>query len=237
MKPDFASSSPGQRRPARRLAMRAGRVLVAAVALAAAMIASACGNSDPLAAKGDCTSDALIIGSANFPESETVANIYAEALRVNGFKVDTKFNIGSPRGLHPRTAPVRDLADPRLHRQPAAIPRQRRHGHRRRRGERRTHQALGDDLAIAHARPRRGQGRGGGHSRDGRQVEPEVHRRPRAALGRGEVRCARRIPGARGRTAGPGEATTAWIITAAQLRADRRRRRPGDGGARWSTAR
>ncbi len=75
--------------------VRAGRVLAAAVALAAAMIVSACGNSDPLAAKGDCTSDALIIGSADFPESETVATIYTEVLRINGFKVDTKFNLGN----------------------------------------------------------------------------------------------------------------------------------------------
>ncbi|WP_442945667.1 ABC transporter substrate-binding protein [Nocardia sp. SSK8] len=75
--------------------MRAARVLAAAVALAAAMIVSACGNSDPLAAKGDCTSDALIIGSANFPESQTVANIYTEVLRINGFKVDTKFDVGN----------------------------------------------------------------------------------------------------------------------------------------------
>ncbi|WP_278263655.1 ABC transporter substrate-binding protein [Nocardia sp. AG03] len=59
------------------------------------MIVSACGNSDPLAAKGDCTSDALIIGSADFPESETVATIYTEVLRINGFKVDTKFNLGN----------------------------------------------------------------------------------------------------------------------------------------------
>ncbi|MFB7876011.1 MULTISPECIES: ABC transporter substrate-binding protein [unclassified Nocardia] len=58
------------------------------------MIVSACGNTDPMAAKGDCASDALIIGSADFPESETVATIYTEVLRINGFKVDTEFNIG-----------------------------------------------------------------------------------------------------------------------------------------------
>ncbi|MFD3637673.1 glycine betaine ABC transporter substrate-binding protein, partial [Streptomyces sp. NPDC058664] len=101
MKTAFASSSTRQRRPARSLAVRAGRVLAAAVALAAAMILASCGNSDPLAAKGDCTSDALIVGSANFPESETVANIYTEALRINGFKVDTKFDIGSREAYIP----------------------------------------------------------------------------------------------------------------------------------------
>ncbi|MFD3746068.1 ABC transporter substrate-binding protein [Nocardia sp. NPDC058633] len=65
------------------------------------MIVSACGNTDPLAAKGDCTSDALIVGSANFPESETVANIYTEVLRINGFNVDTKFDIGSREAYIP----------------------------------------------------------------------------------------------------------------------------------------
>ncbi|WP_174817278.1 ABC transporter substrate-binding protein [Nocardia brasiliensis] len=65
------------------------------------MILSACGNSDPLASKGDCDGDGLIVGSANFPESETVAEIYAEVLRVNGFQVDTKLNIGSREAYVP----------------------------------------------------------------------------------------------------------------------------------------
>lgn len=99
MKTTFTSAPHGK--PARRLAVRAGRVIAAAVALAAAMVMAACGNSDPLAAKGDCASDALIIGSANFPESETVANIYTEVLRINGFKVDTNFNIGSREAYIP----------------------------------------------------------------------------------------------------------------------------------------
>ncbi|WP_378743220.1 ABC transporter substrate-binding protein [Nocardia brasiliensis] len=65
------------------------------------MILSACGNSDPLAGKGSCEGDGLIVGSANFPESETVAEIYAEVLRINGFKVDTKLNIGSREAYVP----------------------------------------------------------------------------------------------------------------------------------------
>ncbi|QIS07791.1 glycine/betaine ABC transporter substrate-binding protein [Nocardia brasiliensis] len=84
-----------------RLALRAARFLFAAAALAVAMILSACGNSDPLASKGDCDGDGLIVGSANFPESETVAEIYAEVLRVNGFQVDTKLNIGSREAYVP----------------------------------------------------------------------------------------------------------------------------------------
>ncbi|WP_441955033.1 ABC transporter substrate-binding protein [Nocardia sp. 2TAF39] len=81
--------------------MRASRVLAAAAALAVAMVLSACGNSDPLGAKGSCEGDGLIVGSANFPESETIANVYAEVLRVNGFTVDTKLNIGSREAYIP----------------------------------------------------------------------------------------------------------------------------------------
>ncbi|MGO4617761.1 ABC transporter substrate-binding protein [Nocardia sp. 2YAB30] len=65
------------------------------------MVLSACGNSDPLGAKGSCEGDGLIVGSANFPESETIANVYAEVLRVNGFTVDTKLNIGSREAYIP----------------------------------------------------------------------------------------------------------------------------------------
>ncbi|WP_406282253.1 ABC transporter substrate-binding protein [Nocardia sp. NBC_00881] len=65
------------------------------------MILSSCGNSDPLGAKGSCEGEGLIVGSANFPESETIANVYAEVLRVNGFTVDTKLNIGSREAYIP----------------------------------------------------------------------------------------------------------------------------------------
>ncbi|MET7771232.1 ABC transporter substrate-binding protein [Nocardia sp. NPDC005366] len=65
------------------------------------MILSACGDSDPLAGNGSCSGDALTVGSANFPESETVAEIYAEVLRVNGFTVDTRLNIGSREAYIP----------------------------------------------------------------------------------------------------------------------------------------
>ncbi|MBB5912437.1 osmoprotectant transport system substrate-binding protein [Nocardia transvalensis] len=81
------------------------RLLATAVALAAAMALSACGGtSDPLSSgSGGCDGDTnkITVGSANFPESETVANIYSEALRANGFGIDTKFNIGSREAYIP----------------------------------------------------------------------------------------------------------------------------------------
>ncbi len=89
------------RRPAVRVALRAARVLAVATALAVAMALSACGDSDPLATGGSCSGDGLIVGSANFPESETVAEVYAEVLRANGFRVETKLNIGSREAYVP----------------------------------------------------------------------------------------------------------------------------------------
>ncbi|MEV6767094.1 ABC transporter substrate-binding protein [Nocardia sp. NPDC051030] len=68
------------------------------------MALSACGgDSNPLGGKSDCSggTDNLKVGSANFPESETVADVYAEALRANGFQIDTKLNIGSREAYIP----------------------------------------------------------------------------------------------------------------------------------------
>ncbi|WP_083913770.1 ABC transporter substrate-binding protein [Nocardia concava] len=69
------------------------------------MALSACGgsSSNPLSSGGDCGGDTnkLTVGSANFPESETVADVYAEALRANGFGIDTKLNIGSREAYVP----------------------------------------------------------------------------------------------------------------------------------------
>lgn len=62
----------------------------------AALILAGCGSSNPLggsAASGDLTS--VIVGSADFPESKIVAEIYAGALQANGFTVMRQFGIGS----------------------------------------------------------------------------------------------------------------------------------------------
>ncbi|CAM2862911.1 ABC transporter substrate-binding protein [Skermania piniformis] len=72
--------------------------------LAVSLLATttACGNSDPF---GDSPADTdpnhIVIGSANFPESETVADIYAKALAANGFQISTKLNIGSREAYVP----------------------------------------------------------------------------------------------------------------------------------------
>jgi len=41
------------------------------------------------------SSDTLVIGSANFPESQLLAEIYTQALQAKGVAVSTKLNIGS----------------------------------------------------------------------------------------------------------------------------------------------
>jgi osmoprotectant transport system substrate-binding protein len=55
----------------------------------AALVLSACSSTS------DSSGDTIAVGSANFTESEILANIYAEVLRDAGFQVEEKFNIGS----------------------------------------------------------------------------------------------------------------------------------------------
>ena len=78
------------------LQRRRRRSLVAALALVIALITSACGSSNPLgggAISGDLKS--IIVGSADFPESKIIAEIYAQALEANGFTLSRQFGIGS----------------------------------------------------------------------------------------------------------------------------------------------
>ena len=70
---------------------------LAAIVLALALPAvGACGSSNPMgggSVSGDLKS--LIVGSADFPESKILAEIYAQVLETNGFTVVRKFGIGS----------------------------------------------------------------------------------------------------------------------------------------------
>ncbi|MBC2640150.1 MULTISPECIES: ABC transporter substrate-binding protein [unclassified Rhodococcus (in: high G+C Gram-positive bacteria)] len=73
------------------------KALIVALAGATLVSLTACGiGKDPLAADGGGSSDgAIVVGSADFPESQLIATIYAEALRANGIDVTEKLNIGS----------------------------------------------------------------------------------------------------------------------------------------------
>ncbi|MEP7091119.1 MAG: ABC transporter substrate-binding protein [Nocardioidaceae bacterium] len=71
---------------------------IGAIAAAVAMLLplSACG-SDPTSGggTGDSSSPAIVIGSANFPENQLLAEMYSQALEAKGVKVTRKFNIGA----------------------------------------------------------------------------------------------------------------------------------------------
>lgn len=73
------------------------------VAVAVALLATACGGGDPIETDtgGAAPSDTVVVGSANFQENILLANIYAEALKAQGVKVETKLNIGSREAYIP----------------------------------------------------------------------------------------------------------------------------------------
>jgi osmoprotectant transport system substrate-binding protein len=71
--------------------------------------APAGGSSSPAAASsganplgGGASSGSVVIGSANFPENEVLAEVYALALAKAGVKVTTKLNIGAREVYYPQ---------------------------------------------------------------------------------------------------------------------------------------
>jgi osmoprotectant transport system substrate-binding protein len=80
-------------KPARRTVPSRSLAVLAAVTT---LITASCGSSNPLgggAVSGDLKS--IVVGSADFPESKIIAEIYAQALEANGFTVGRQFGIGS----------------------------------------------------------------------------------------------------------------------------------------------
>ena len=80
--------------------MKRTKIAFAATAVAALIGVAACGSgsSDPLATSGSASKAAtstVVVGSANFPESALLAEIYAGALSAKGVTVQKKLNIGS----------------------------------------------------------------------------------------------------------------------------------------------
>ena len=97
------AASPAPRR-------RTAAVGVAAVACLAVSVA-ACSSSGSSTASSSSSSSAnplapkatgaVVVGSANFPESELLAQIYVDALQGKGIKVTPKFNIGAREVYYP----------------------------------------------------------------------------------------------------------------------------------------
>lgn len=65
---------------------------IGAVLLAVALVAAACSSGDD---SGTIDGSTIVIGSANFGESQLVAEMYAQILEDRGFTVERKFNTGS----------------------------------------------------------------------------------------------------------------------------------------------
>ena len=75
------------------------RTLRASTALAGlavvALAATACGSSDSALGGGEASQDNVVVASANFPENELLAEIYAGGLEAEGVNVSKKLNIGA----------------------------------------------------------------------------------------------------------------------------------------------
>jgi osmoprotectant transport system substrate-binding protein len=81
------------------------RFAVGAVAVIAGASVAACSSnsSNPLGGStgGSASGSSVVVGSANFPEDEVLAEIYTLALQAKGIKVTTKFNIGAREVYYP----------------------------------------------------------------------------------------------------------------------------------------
>jgi osmoprotectant transport system substrate-binding protein len=100
--------------PSRRITRvtRAGipvrRTAAVGIAAVACLAAAACGSSGSSSSSGKSSNPlapsatgTVVVGSANFPEDELLAQIYADALQGKGIKVTTKLNIGAREVYYP----------------------------------------------------------------------------------------------------------------------------------------
>ena len=76
------------------------RTLLSALAVTSVLALSACGGGggDPLSGGGDnkgSSGSEVIVGSADFTESQLIASIYSQALQAAGIPTKEQFNIGS----------------------------------------------------------------------------------------------------------------------------------------------
>lgn len=81
--------------------MRISKLGAIATASALALTVAACGGGDPTEDNSKAASDTIIVGSAQFPENEIIAEIYYQALKDGGVKVEKKLNIGAREAYIP----------------------------------------------------------------------------------------------------------------------------------------
>ena len=196
------------------------RLNLAILAAVLALITAACGSSNPLgggSVSGDLKS--IIVGSADFPESKIIAEIYAQALEANGFTVARQFGIGSRETYIPA---VRDHSidlipeytgnllkyfdEKSTVTTPEAI-------------ELALFRVMPGDLSILTPSPAEDKDTLAVSQETAQQVESQDHRRSRGAFTRGEVGCAVGVPEPHGGRAGAQEELRARHL-AEQLRRD-----------------
>lgn len=78
------------------ISSKRSRWYLAVLTAVVALLTAACGSSNPLGG-GEISGDlkSITVGSADFPESKIIAEIYAQALEANGFTVRRQYGIGS----------------------------------------------------------------------------------------------------------------------------------------------
>ena len=82
--------------------MKTGRRLVAVIlAAAVGVTVAACSSSSTNPITPAHSAGSVVVGSANFPEDEVLAEVYSLALQHIGVKVTDKFNIGSREVYYP----------------------------------------------------------------------------------------------------------------------------------------
>jgi osmoprotectant transport system substrate-binding protein len=85
------------------------RGVLGGLAVITSVVLAACGSSGSSSSKSSSSSNPLtaggsqgvVVGSANFPEDELLAEIYVLALQSKGVKVTSKFNIGTRETYYP----------------------------------------------------------------------------------------------------------------------------------------
>src|SRR6476660_4878902 len=81
------------------------RTLLSALAVTSVLALSACGGGggNPLEGGGNNSGSSgsqVIVGSADFTESQLIASLYSQALAGGGISVQGAFKIGKPEVLH-----------------------------------------------------------------------------------------------------------------------------------------
>ncbi|WP_243063269.1 ABC transporter substrate-binding protein [Humibacter sp. RRB41] len=80
------------------MALKSRIISAAAAAALGALALAGCSSGNPLDSSTTSSANsggAIVVGSANFPESEIIAQIYTQALASNGVKTSIKPNIGA----------------------------------------------------------------------------------------------------------------------------------------------